>query len=170
MQAINILQDDGIPTHSYLAAIQHINSFEDKNAVQYAELISELIEVQYNESDTRLAKYTYLYLVQELLRHYNDPTSPPLRDILNMVTLKAKTFIADNEYIFANPEEVSSDVGSNPHKKKGSKQREALAIFANNRETKSRGEIIQMFMDDLNMTKAGANTYYCSTKKSYEEV
>jgi hypothetical protein len=45
-----------------------------------------------------------------------------------------------------------------------SKKERALLIFKQNPQA-SRGEIIELFMKELNMTKAGASTYHANCKK-----
>ena len=51
-------------------------------------------------------------------------------------------------------------------KKVGTKKERALAVYLANRD-KTRGEVIQMFIDQVDMTKAGASTYYQTFKTTY---
>ena len=49
--------------------------------------------------------------------------------------------------------------------KSGSKVEQAMMMYTQNIGTKSRKEIIQMFKDELQMSDAGASTYYQNCKK-----
>ncbi len=49
-----------------------------------------------------------------------------------------------------------------------SKKARAIEIYFEHGGTKSRGEIIEMFMEQLAMTKTGASTYYATAKKAVE--
>lgn len=167
MNPIDILQDAEIPTHSYLAAIKHLNSFADKTLEQYKSAITDLTGIAYSTDDFRQTKYTYLYLVQELVRAHTKsiPISP--EDVLECASTKAASFISGNSYVFAEPEDVYTDGDGIPKRKKGTKQDEALRIYKEhmNDGKEAKATIISLYQTELDMTKAGATTYFYSTRK-----
>ena len=146
--AIAILNDDRIPTSSGVAAIQHINARPEKTQKQYDSLIAELTETAIQPSkDLRHAKYTYLYLVQDIVKaKIRCEPLPP--DLYSHAVSTAATFIANNPWIFvekATPESVDSN--GVPKPKKGAKQEAAYEIYGENR-TKTQMEVIQIFMKE----------------------
>lgn len=155
-----------IPIHSFVAAIRHLSSRGDLSGPQYNNLLSNLTDTPINITDERLAKYTFLYFVQETIKKsFTTDKLNPI-DIVNAVQPRAAAYIAEHEWIFAQPEEDDTpkfDSNGNVKRKRGAKQDEARELYLAN-QTKTRKEIIELFIDKLDMSKAGATTYYHNLK------
>ncbi len=88
---------------------------------------------------------------------------------INLVTggvleLPTDEIIAVREGIDANTTVKSDDEPVITESKKGSKKERAIELFKANPEV-TRGTMLSIFMSQLDMSKAGASTYYASIKK-----
>ena len=104
-----------------------------------------------------------------------DPADiPPLNPkvLLDESVKWAAKYIKENPWVFALPEddEPKLDARGNPKPKKGAKQVLAFEVYSRLiREGATRKDIIQAFQDEVDMSKAGATTYFYNMKKKYEE-
>lgn len=167
--AIDVLNDQHIPTHSYLSAIQHIKSYIDKSETEYRDMIKTMVGFDLDSKlDFNHVKYTYLYLVQEIIRFHLEQKPTSLKNILEYAQMRATKYISNNTWVFAESEATPKlDARGVPKRKKGAKQEAAFNIYCNNLN-KTKAEIVQLFMETLDMSKAGATTYYHNMKKKYE--
>jgi hypothetical protein len=77
--------------------------------------------------------------------------------------------MTENSWIFAEPEDVPKmDSAGNPKRKKGAKQEEAARIYSENKSD-GKAKIIELFMSELDMSKAGATTYFYNMRKKLGE-
>lgn len=176
---LQVIADFGCPTHSYIAAMQHFGDREDLSIEQYRAGIQEVVgltELPETES-YHFAKVLFLYVVQETIRAYLTGIVPDMAEIY--VHAISRTY----EYIKSNPWAVTRfnimhgllDVEeTNPEtgvvtitKPKQAKKDVTERIF---KEFKARGasrqDIIDTFILETGMSKAGATTYFHSLKKT----
>jgi len=100
-----------------------------------------------------------------------DPeTIPPLdpQALLAKATTKALAYIEENPWVFAVAEddEPKLDAQGKPKRKKGAKQEEAARIYQEV-EGGEKKVIIERFMAELDMSKAGATTYFYNMRKKF---
>lgn len=172
---IEIIAGYGAPTDSFNAAIRFFNNKGMMTERQYASGIKELLGADdvpsfKNEKEARIV---FLYVVQETLRVYiEDNIVPDMAAVWEEVIDRSSVFLAKNPwsiktYGTVNGETKVDAVGL-PKKKKGKKKEMAIDIYCRmNDGTTERGTIIQAFMDEIGMTKAGATTYFHNMKKEY---
>ena len=169
-KAIEQLQAYDIPTHSYVAAIQHLSDRTQLPNGEYIKRITELVGFDVQISNERLPKYAYLYLVQELIRASQaagDAIVPVA--IYEMSYDKALEFITENSYIFATPDDsapVKLDATGAPKPKKGAKKELAKQVYTDEILGKnlSRKDAIAIIMEKVGMSAGGASTYYANLK------
>ena len=82
----------------------------------------------------------------------------------------AAKYIKENPWVFVETEDEDKlDAYGNPKPKKGAKQVLAFEVYSRLiREGATRKDIIQAFQDEVDMSKAGATTYFYNMKKKYE--
>jgi hypothetical protein len=167
-QAIKTISTYGIPTNSATRAIQYLGEKEDYTSEQYFSMIVEITGHGINIADPRLTKYTFLYLIQDIIKTSFNTDNIDMTSLILSSSDKAEKFIAENPWVFAVPDEVVKvDDAGKPKRKKGAKQEEALRIYKEN-ISEGKPKIIELFMSELDMSKAGATTYFYNTKKKVE--
>ena len=161
---IKFLQKHKIPTESAVKAIKYMNHHSEE--LNFKTLLVDMTghSQEYSDRDT---KYTFMYAVQEVLYASNTTNVFNMEDIVKTAHTKAINFIKNNPWTFAAPDQSStpSSVSGKPKRKKGAKQTAALEIYGRLKDTKTKQEIIQIFIDDLDMSKSGATTYFYNVKK-----
>ncbi len=166
----------GIPIRSAVAAIQYLSDKQETmTPAHYQSLLEEFVGEQVHTKLTgvdadRQLKYTLLYFVQETIRKsFSTDKINPI-EILGTASDKAKKFIVENPWTFATGESDVPKVDSNGNakRKKGAKQEEAARIYIENK-AKGKKTVIEMFMSELDMSKAGATTYFYNMKKQLGE-
>jgi hypothetical protein len=163
--AIKIISNYGIPTNSAIRAIQYLGEKEDYTSEQYFSMIEELTGHGINIADPRQTKYSFLYIIQDIINTSFNTDAIDLHSILLTAQDKAKKFIAENPWVFAVVEEtIKVDNTGKPKRKKGAKQEEALRIYKEN-ISEGKQKIIELFMSELDMSKPGATTYFYNAKK-----
>lgn len=167
-QALKIISTYGIPTNSAIRAIQYLGEKEDYSTDQYRSMIKELIGFDL-VTDERQTKYTFLYLIQDIIKELYNTDKLDNEGLFLSAQTKALFFIRDNPWTFAQPEEtIKVDVEGKPKRKKGAKQEEAMRIYKENID-EGKKAVIELFMSELDMSKAGATTYFYNTKKKVGE-
>jgi len=165
MHPIKQIAEYGIPVNSYLAAIQYLNRRSDLEQSQYENMIETLTGFGNDFPDHRIAKYTFLYLIQETIRESNNTDKFDMGKLLTLSFNRAEKFIKENPWHWAQPDEVVKvDDAGKPKRKKGAKQEMALELYKEYIE-EGKPKVIDMFMSELDMSKAGATTYFYNTKK-----
>lgn len=165
MNPINQIAEYDIPVNSYIAAIQYLNRRDDLEQSQYENMIKNIAGVERNFANHRDAKYTFLYLIQETIRKSFTTDQFNMEDLFNNSFNQAMTFINENPWHWAEPDETQKvDESGKPKRKKGAKQEEAVRIYKENIDA-GKAKIIELFMSELDMSKAGATTYFYNTKK-----
>ena len=169
MSPIKQIAEYGIPVNSYIAAIQYLNDRSDLEQSQYEGMIKDVTGVEQKFNDHRDAKYTFLYLVQETIRKSTSTDIFDMDALLEYAFTRAQKFIKENPWHWAEPEEEQKvDASGKPKRKKGAKQEEAARIY-NENKADGKKAIIDLFMSELDMSKAGATTYFYNMKKKFGE-
>lgn len=168
--AIETIRKYDIPVGSYLQAIRHLMERPDLAHSQYVNLIREIVgEPITDTGDDRQTKYTFLYLVQEAIRASDNTDKLDMLELHDLAFQKAKNYIASNPWVWAQPEDAERlDEDGKPKRKKGAKQEEAARIY-NESKADGKAKIIERFMAELDMSKAGATTYFYNMKKQFGE-
>jgi hypothetical protein len=165
MNPIHQIKEFGIPTDSYHSAIRHLNDRDPFIKCEYERLIHVLTGVQRTYTDQRDARYCFLYLIQETIRKSDNTDRFDMPTLLIYAEERAYKFIKENPWHWAVvEEEVKLDSSGKPKRKKGAKQVEALRIY-NENIFAGKKAIIELFMSELDMSKAGATTYFYNTRK-----
>jgi hypothetical protein len=168
MNPIAQIREFGIPVRSYGAAIWYLNDRPDLEKDEYENLIHTLTGVRRQYKDHRDARYSFLYLVQETIRKWESTDKFDMEEMLIYAEKCAQKLFTEQAYHWAEPdEEVKTDSKGNPKRKKGAKQVEALRIY-NENVADGKSKIIELFMSELDMSKAGATTYFYNMKKKAE--
>lgn len=169
---IDKMKEENIPVHSYVAAIQHLGEYHDYPASFFNQQISLLVDNTIPIEDRFLARYSYLYFVQEVIRHFIDSPDDSQHQpssVWRTAQKQASLFIQKNSWATVEPDDVEKlDAAGNPKKKKGAKQEMAIALYAEH-WSKPKKEIIEIFIKEIGMSPAGASTYYYNCKRNYEE-
>jgi len=142
-----------IPTTSHIKAIQHINERQDYTRKKYIEIISRLggDTQTLSSDDDRVVKYTFLYLIQEIIKTSHVSETCDANELLSKSKSQAITFIDNNKYVFV-------DTAKN-ETTKNSKMYQVTEIYNDNHGIATREQMISMFMDELDITKASAKYY-----------
>ncbi len=157
-----------IPTQSVGAAIQHMRDFGwfEKTGADYQTLIEAVTGVEADTADARELNYTFRYLVTGAIE-----TPNVAGDLLvGQALTKARTFIANHQYVFAVPDADATpklDAAGNIKPKKGAKKEMARKVYDEKiRNTElTRKEAIAILVEEVGLTPAGASTYYANLKK-----
>mgnify|MGYP001041392433 CR=1 FL=1 len=168
MNAIEVLRTKfDLNDTSYLRNMQTACGLEMSNK-QFLKAISEIRDVKtvtipemYEHE--QMPKYAFRYLVQNVLNNPDETV-----DILYTKSLlDAKHFIDNNEWVFAkSEEEIKLNSDGSPAAKKGDKKVLAKAVYDENKDKNlSRKEWIELLVDRVELTPAGASTYYANLKK-----
>jgi hypothetical protein len=170
-----------IPTHSYIAAIQYMTDdpgrYADVSLEEAVVMIQNIVGFSIDvenagfEFDQRAANYILAYLVQESIRAHLQGSTPDSLDIYNLAIDKALSFIENNPWVFAKPEEEEriDEATGKPKMKKGKKQEIAADLYKQYRE-EGKDKIIEVFQAELDMSKAGARTYYYNMRKKFGDT
>lgn len=169
MNPIDQIRELGVPVRSYCAAAWHFIDRPDLTKDEYENHIYTLTGVRRQYKDFRDARYSFLYLIQETIRKWESTDKFDMGEMLIYAEKCAQTLFVEQAYHWAEPdEEVKTDSSGKPKRKKGAKQIDALRIYNENVED-GKQAIVDMFMSELDMSKAGATTYYYNMKKKVEE-
>lgn len=179
MNNIEQLEAWGLPTTSDVAAIQAARNHDPASGLIWTEEPSKeemesrvAILLGHKEppkfDNTKTARIAYGYAIQETINTKGNPDWVTIMD-------KMEKFIADSPWSVKDYEVFSHDSDAPPKldamgvpkKKKGAKK--ALAIEVYNREKltdpdRSRKDWIELLMEEVGLSKAGASTYYASLK------
>lgn len=175
---LQIITEYGCPTDSFVAAMQYFGNREDLTHEQYLKGIQDLIalpDLPTIES-YHFSKVLFLYIIQETIRAYILGIIPIMDDIYTLSIKKTQKHIEDNPWSVTRfninhglqeHEEIDPETGAIlPVKSKGAKKDVTERIF---NELKSKGasrqDIIDQFVQQTGMSKAGATTYFHALKK-----
>jgi len=169
---INELNKMNIPTNSVIGAVQAFNDRyrEGYNSDTYAKIVQNVLGRKFDllpKAD--YARIQVAYVIQEAVQRHVDGFDVDADNVFNAATVKAEKFVAENGWVFAKPDvEIKLDAAGKPKRKKGAKQ-EAAADIYNEMKGGDKKDIIARFMDELDMSKAGATTYFYNMRKKFGE-
>ncbi len=188
VNVIDQLQAYEIPHTSYIQAVNHMNErYGELTPAATYDMIVNLSGVYSTweslnqatgqnfshetpkEEVEALHSFTLLYLVQESIRASFDTDAVEGDRMYPIAVAKAYRFITENPWVFATPEEdeeVLDPVTGKAKMKKGKKQELAMELYKEYLD-EGRDKIIQVFQDELDMSKAGARTYYYNMRNKY---
>lgn len=169
--AIETINSYGAPIDSKVKAIQYFNETLYSHE-QYDDMTSKIIGETVNHTNHVMARYTFLYVVQEVVgaNISNTPIEVGLTYV-NACT-SAEQFINKNPWASVAIEDGSSDadgVSIKPRtgKKRGMKKGKLVEQLYCENKNLSRKEIIALFIEKVGTTAAGAATYASLCKKKF---
>lgn len=168
MNVIENIASLDISTTSYIEAIRSLKEQRTYDRMDYGQMVNAIVGGENQFDDHEHARYTLLYVVQEAVRQYNQGENVSAEQLLDYAVNKASDYIKSHSWIFAEPEtKPKTDSEGRVKPKKGAKKEMAQDLYKKHKDNKSRKEIIQLFMDEIGMTKAGATTYFHNMKKEF---
>lgn len=172
---LQVIADLGCSTTSYIAAIQHLITFEFSKEIceQHIQDIVGLPERPECES-WYVARVMLLYSVQETIRAYNTGLIPDMYQIYMICVQKTQANIEaspwnETRFNIEHGLRVADDDPDAPLTvPKGAKKEITEAIFKEFKTAgASRQAIIEAFVQRTGMSKAGATTYFHTLKKEF---
>lgn len=177
MNIIEQLTAWGIPTDYDVKAVQAIRNHDAQSGLLWTEELTKQQKEQrvatilgiepISFDNDKHARLVYGYAVGETVKagHQVDP---------EMIFAKVKNIIGEMPWVvtmyesFSHADDgpVKLDAIGEPKRKKGAKK--AIAVEVYNREKgteRTRGEWIELLMNEVGLSKAGASTYYAGLKK-----
>lgn len=172
---LEVIGSFGAPTDSYINATRYFQ--EEHNPLrknEHEKAIAEIVGADEvptysNDKESRLF---FLYTVQETVRAYQSGEIPDMGEVWEEVNRRAKKFIVQNpwsvkEYRVDDEEDGTSTLRPK-RKKKGAKGQIAEDVYLRlNDGNNDRNTIIQAMIDEAEMSKAGATTYFHNFKKKH---
>lgn len=161
---VSILEEKyGIDVNSIRGILVAAEEVESKGLTD-EKILSRLKELSGEDSPelktSPQIKMTYKYFIQNVIRdNINNNPIDAVQSLNNAIT-NADDFIKNNPWAFAEGNE-STTANSN---KKQTKQDRAEQLFLEN-EKLDRQEMYELFMKELDMSIAGARTYYRNLRK-----
>jgi len=156
-----VIEALGIPTTSPVAAIRFLNG----NGVRidsHEMIIEEMTGVKIDYNDSRLSRYTFLYMVQNLLKSGVPENLPSL---VTTSTIQADEFISKNKWAFVTTDNVGTD--GKPKRKYGGTKEKAKRLWLDNQDKEyTRKQWIELLIKEVGLTKAGASTYHYNMRKN----
>ena len=175
-EALSNFEAAGIPTHSFVAAAQHVNDLM-LNTPQAQDRLKELTGEQVDGDHVMRVPLVYGYLVQNIIKAKLAKQSAELLDLLVRSKEQADTLIEKQSWMFIADEAARQDIeNADPEvviagkAKKGA--RKALASKIYHAEIKdqfeagelTRKEAIAIFMEKCGCPASGASTYFHNFK------
>lgn len=181
---IAILERRNINVNNSIKAVQDAKALNWRAPQQFREGIKELIGNELMEDsqiNDKSVHYLYYYLVQNIVKQNELGQKLDLdvvisKSLNDTSKIMARVHGGDlscilllEEYnINENIVNTNSDGTVKPNKKrgkKGNKKGLAMAIYKENKDTLPRSQIVDMFVKNLGMSKACAQTYFSILKK-----
>lgn len=182
--AVKVLTDLEIPVNSLGLAAPAINKLSErlgdieKLSSALKDMTGQLFELP---QDYDLARFTFAYMVQNIVKVHKGTWGEEdvtFDQLFASAQQQATTFIAANQYLFVECDEEQTVVDETTGqvtttkrtkrkggKRDGSKLEKAQSVFDQHFPDKSRKEIIQLLVTEVDLTPAGASTYYQNMKK-----
>lgn len=167
--ALSSIATLGVTTTS-TKAIQEITEL-GLSGDQYRSVLRDAIQTEYinpNNLDDLDAEYTLKYLVQELVRGQND-LSQAVRTARNKASAMTENVTNGKRQFVLAKSEQNNQSGASSKPKKVKKKDQAEQMYKENKDELTRKQMIDKFVSEIGMTKAGASTYYHNCKKKFED-
>jgi len=172
---LQTIQTQGVPVHSAIAAAQHLglNGIGQLADKKYASLIEEITGDAITLEDADLYRTVYAYLCTEAISRSNNTDQLNADELLTIAKEKAIILKKKNSWMFTKSESPAKlDSEGNAKPKKGAKKILAMEVYAEFIKDKvtARKDAIAILVDKVDMTPAGASTYYANLKKNDGEI
>lgn len=171
LSPLQVIESLGSSTTSVFNAVDHFRRESiPLTKLQNEQAIADIIgsDDLPNYSNIKEASLFFLYVVQETIVSFRSGDIPDMNNIWANAQFRCKAFIAENPWSikeYASDESINED---GVRLKKGAKKDMAEALYNElNDGTNERTVIINAFINDLEMTKAGATTYFHNLKKKF---
>lgn len=165
MNTLDVISSYGIEIDSWIQAISTVSNEGDLGEFAYRERITEMCNHGTSHLPIEQLHLVYGYIIQEAIR-----TDLSGQELFSFAVDQAAQFANSNSYIFAvkEAEERISERDGKVKPKKGAKGQLAEAAYkANMGKGLKRGEMMKILMEEAEMSKGGASTYYANYKKQY---
>lgn len=174
--AIQVLNDRNISVRSFGRAVQDLAA-QCVCPEDYRRVATQLLDRDVNVDDTTIEYFTK-YLVQELVKQNIAEGEGVDIEIASVTAEREATSFVKRIYqgdmSFLLKSEETTDDGtttvtttSTSRPKKGAKKDGAARIYRQMQNDHTRDEIIAAFIEQLDMTTAGATTYFHNNEKEY---
>lgn len=172
---IQILTNRNICTRSYGRAVQDL-SMQCVCPEDYRRFVSSVLDTDLDLDDTTI-EYFAKYLVQDLVQQNlaegegvdlyvaSAKAEREARTIVHRIRFGDMTFLLAKEELGENVVTGSEKVQSK--QKKGAKKNNAARLYRQMQNDHTRSEIIAAYIEQLDMTTAGATTYFHNNEKEY---
>lgn len=173
---IDQIQAYDIPHTSYLQAVRYMRAeHDDLSLEQSMTMIHNLTGWHCTAPDGDFQKErTYLillYIIQETIRMSKHTETVNTNDIVELAQVKAMTYYENHpwEFIKYQEDERTDPITGKIKMKKGKKQEMAAELYQQYKE-EGKDKIIEVFQEELDMSKAGARTYFYNMRKKFGDV
>jgi len=169
MNVLEVIAGYDIDSTSFVLAGSDISNQGELGERLYRERITEMTMQGTSDVPIELVPLVYGYTVQEAIR-----TDYRGAELLSYANDLAKQFYSTHKYIWAVKEDEQrvDVVTGEVKKKKGEKGDLARVAFVANKDAIRSGDItrqqmLAIIVEEADMSKAGASTYYAKFKKEY---
>lgn len=178
---LQVISELGGSADSYITSVQFFAQQENIDKAEYERRIQEIIGlIDPPECESWFfARSFFMYVVQETIREFNNGIVPPIEEMMNdiyQVALeKATVYVESNpwnetrfniEHGLKRDDEDVLEEGLIISTKKGAKKDLTERLFKTLKATgASRQKIIDAFVTQAGLSKAGATTYFHALKK-----
>lgn len=168
MNILDFILQHNLPHQSMVIDMQHV--MDNHRGLEPSEYRVRIIELTHRGDELldREAEYIYLYLIQETLTTYfnNKDQQINMGIMYNIAERKAIDYIEANPHLFVESEATTIDSSGKAKPKRGSKKDKTCKLWAERQDDNlSRQEWIKLLMEEVELTKGGASTYYAKLKK-----
>lgn len=174
---LKVIEELGCSTDSYISAIQHLAQ-KDFSKSEYENQIQEIIGLtEPPECESwYYSRMLFMYVVQETIRGYQYGLIPDMEFVYEDAMYKSKANIESNPWnetrfniqhgLKVDVDAETGEEGPAVATKKGAKKDVTEKLFRDLKNAgASRQKIIDAFVEEVGMSKAGATTYFHALKK-----
>ncbi len=177
---LQIIADYGCPTNSAIFAIKHLSERNDLTYDEYKKGIQDIIGLSEPPEIASYfeAKVLFRYIIQETINAYNAGLIPIMESVFLVARIKSEQYMEANPWSetgfnvahgLTERDEIDPETGELvPIKQKGAKKEVTEQLFKKMKSNgHSRQDIIEAFIAETGMSKAGATTYFHALKKEF---
>lgn len=176
MLVMEQLKERLIPTTTHFDAARYVAAqYAGCSKAQYESLITSVCGVEVHTNHTKEAELLFGYLVVESVKQHHEGFVVKGNEIIEVAKQKTNQFLINNPWIAVQGETTTTTttedgvvVQHTSSKKKGGASKKELCIALFNEDgnnTKTRKELIAVFVEKLGLTPAGASTYVHNCQK-----
>jgi hypothetical protein len=173
MSIISKLTERGYDVTSYLKTAEKVNQFTnrtDLNRAFYEQNIHDIFGVDIQTKSVKEAEVMFRYMVSESVRFCERSRTLSVDVLRDVATEKTKQFFARfPDAMYGIDRNITSNSAENPTTDSGSKRdaaKELIVTMLTNNPAIKTADAISALMVQLDMSKAGARTYFYSLKKT----